>query len=209
MPGRTGRNSGEDGVRVARRDLLAMRDEDQRVRKELVATGTLFDTYHERMEAVHIRNAARLDEILETHGWLDAERFGPDGEAAAWTILMHSISRPDVLRRGRDLLADAVAQGEARPDRLAGLEDRIRTLEGRAQVYGTILDWDEDGRLSPLPIESPRNVDERRAAAGLPPLADHVARCREEAASTGSRPPADPESKAAGYRDWLRRTGWR
>lgn len=205
----TRRNSPEGALAKARADLRSMCAEDLRVRGELVASRTLHDTYHPRMEAVHLRNAARLDGILDDHGWPDSKRFGEDGEDAAWMILMHSISAPDVMRRGRALLAEAVERGGAAPHRLARLEDRIRTLEGIPQIYGTIFDWDDEGRLSPLEVEDRDGVDERRADAGLPTLADDVARHRSEAMAEGSRPPTDRRSKARDYQIWLRRTGWR
>src|SRR5262249_58872924 len=50
-----------------RDELLAMAGEDQRVRAELAADGSLFDGYHPRMEEVHRRNAARLTAIIEGH----------------------------------------------------------------------------------------------------------------------------------------------
>jgi hypothetical protein len=40
-----------------RSELLALVEEDQRVRAELVAEGSLFDGYHPRMRAVHEANA--------------------------------------------------------------------------------------------------------------------------------------------------------
>lgn len=209
MSGGFRRNRPSNDREGARQELLAMRDEDLRVRSELAASGTLFDTYHPRMEQVHLRNAALLRSILEDHGWPDADRFGEEGESAAWMLLMHSISEPSLMRRGRTLLADAVRRNVAAPDTLARLDDRIRTLEGRPQVYGTILDWDDEGNLSPLPIADPDGVDARRAQVGLSALAEHVARCRREARAEGSRPPTDRSSKEVEYRRWLRRTGWR
>ena len=209
MAGGIRRNSGEGEIEGIRTVLLSMRDEDLRVRAELVASGTLWDTYHPRMEEVHVRHAAHLSGIFDQYGWPDAGRFGEDGQDAAWMILMHSISVPDLIRRGRALLAEAVKEAGAPPVLLAGLEDRIRTLEGLPQLYGTILDWDDEGRLSPLSIEAPEAVDERRASVGMTPLAEHVDRCRREATAAGSRPPADPRAKAMDYQNWLRRTGWR
>lgn len=47
-----------------REQLIAMRDEDLRVRQELVASGELGGSYVPRMEAVHIRNAERLEQII-------------------------------------------------------------------------------------------------------------------------------------------------
>jgi len=186
------RNSRDSEIDAIRAILLSMREEDLRVRAELVASGTLSDTYHARMEEVHLRNAARLEGILERQGWPDAGRFGEDGQEAAWMVLMHSISVPHLMRKGRALLAEAVQRAVAPPGLLATIEDRIRTLEGRPQLYGTILDWDDEEQLSPLPIEARGTVDERRAAVGLAPLAEHVDRCRTEATAADSRPPADP-----------------
>jgi hypothetical protein len=45
--------------------------------------------------------------------------------------------------------------------------------EGREQVYGTQMCGTADGAAIPWPIEDPDGVDERRAAAGLEPLADY------------------------------------
>ncbi|NNK49307.1 MAG: hypothetical protein HKP01_10575 [Gemmatimonadetes bacterium] len=188
---------------------MSMLEEDRRVRDQLVAAGTLHDAYHPEMEEVHLSNADRLAAILDRVGWPDSRRFGIDGEDAAWTILMHSISRPALLRQGRELLADAVAQAASAPALLARLEDRIRTLEGRPQRYGTIFDWDGEEQLSPLEVEERDTVDERRASVGLPPLANDIARYRSEATAAGSRPPKDPESKARDLQIWLKRTGWR
>ena len=51
-----------------RDELVAMGEEDQRVRARLAADGSLFDGYHPSVKAVHDRNAARLTEIIEQHG---------------------------------------------------------------------------------------------------------------------------------------------
>ena len=50
-------------------ELVGLADEDQRVRAELLADGTLFDGYNPRMEDVHVRNAARLEAVIDEHGW--------------------------------------------------------------------------------------------------------------------------------------------
>ncbi|MEU2146151.1 DUF6624 domain-containing protein, partial [Streptomyces globisporus] len=49
--------------------------------------------------------------------------------------------------------------------------------EGRPQVYGTKFE-PVAGELVPWPIEEPEQVDRRRAALGMEPLADHTDRIR-------------------------------
>src|SRR5438034_7122772 len=97
------------------------------------------------------------------------------------------------MRRGLTLLRGGVSEGEVSPLEVAMLEDRIRTFEGRPQRYGTQFDWDEHGRLSPLPLEDPAGVDARRRAIGLGPLAQDLWRRRWAMAHVRwrERPPAD------------------
>ena len=56
-----------------------------------------------------------------------------------------------------------------KPD-VAVLEDRVRLLSGRKQLYGTQL-VRSGGRLVPAAIEDSAHVDLRREGANLPPLA--------------------------------------
>ena len=53
---------------------------------------------------------------------------------------------------------------------MAVLEDRVRIMSGREQLYGTQMAF-ADGRYVPLAIEDSSHVDQRRRSANLPPLA--------------------------------------
>src|SRR5690349_229279 len=87
-----------------RNELLAMSGEDQRVRAELAADGSLYDSYHPRMAEVHRRNAARLPAIIAEHGWPGRSLVGEDGAEAACLVLHHAIGDPPLQRRGPGLL---------------------------------------------------------------------------------------------------------
>src|SRR4051812_49850747 len=118
-----------------RAELEAMAEEDRRVRAELAADGSLFGGYHPVMQAVHDRNAARLTEIIEQHGWPGRSLVGEDGAGAACLVLHHAIGHPALQRRGLVLLQEAVAQGEVPALEAAILEDRIAFFEGRPQRH--------------------------------------------------------------------------
>jgi hypothetical protein len=195
--------------RAIRLDLLAMAQEDRRVRAELAADGTLFEGYHPRMREVHDRHAARLARILDDHGWPAESRAGPDGAEAAWLIVQHAIAHPALQRRALGQLVAAAARGEVPPWQPAMLEDRIRVFEGRPQRYGTQLDWDADGQLSPLPIVQPAGLDERRKSVGLGPLAEAIAARRQAATQGNERPPVDWSARQREMHAWLREAGWR
>ncbi len=183
---------------------------DRSARAELAASGALFETgYEPRMARIHQRNAKRLRGIIESVGWPGADLVGPDGAEAAWLILQHAISEPDLLRRALPLLTAAAREGKADPRHAAMLEDRIRFFEGRPQRYGTQFDWDADGSLSPGEVEDPQRLAERRDAVGLPPLEEQIEAARSRATAEGERPPADYQAYADARDAWASNAGWR
>lgn len=78
-------------------------------------------------------------------------------------------------------------------------------LEGFPQRYGTQLEIGLDGEPVPHPIEMPDEVDELRAAVGLGPIAESVAKAER-------RPPRDAAQHASWQREtevWSHQVRWR
>ena len=192
-----------------RDELLAMAEEDQRVRTELAADGSLFDGYHARMRAVHDQNAARLGEIIDMHGWPGHRLVGDEAAQAAWLVLQHAIGHPNLQRRGLLLLQEAASRCDVPAVEVATLHDRICFFEGRPQRYGTQYNWNESGELAPWVIEHEAAVDERRQAMGLPPLAENTRRIREDTARNGEKPAPDWKERKQAFEEWARAVGWR
>lgn len=189
--------------------LIAAATRDMETRARLAKSGALFDGYHPEMEAVHLENAALLEKVIADIGWPGRGKVGEDGAAAAFLILQHAISRPDLQRDGLARILDAIPEGQANALDAAYLSDRIATFEGRPQTFGTQFDWDADGQLSPHPVREPAGLDDRRASVGLPPMAETIAEIRARAAAEGERPPADLAARRAQFEEWARRVGWR
>lgn len=190
-----------------RRQFIAMAERDLTVRERLARNGSLFDGYHPQMQAVHEENAVALGVLIDRHGWPTVDLVGEDGADAAWLIAQHAISLPDFCRHALVELTRAAEAGGIPSWQPAYLEDRIRSLEGRPQLYGTSFDWDDQGLMSPTPIEDPERVDERRTAVGLGPLAEAIARHRAESAD--ERKPANLADRKGEMDVWARKTGWR
>ncbi|HXN71208.1 MAG TPA: DUF6624 domain-containing protein [Candidatus Acidoferrales bacterium] len=154
-----------------RRELLAMRSEDMRVRDELMAAGELGGPYVPRMEEVHKRNANRLRELIDLHGWPAEDIAAKDGGESAWFIVQHSVGEPKFQRDALGMLQACVAEGRVPSWHAAYLEDRIALHEGRPQRYGTQwIDDPRDGRIRPWTLADPENVNAIRAEVGLDPL---------------------------------------
>lgn len=186
-----------------RRKLLEMAALDLEVREDLTRRSVIYDGYHPEMEAVHIRNASRLKQILAKHGWPVPALVGDDGAKAAWLVVQHAIGDPPLQRQCLKLLQSAAQSGEVPLWQPAMLEDRIRMFEGKAQIYGTQLETDSEGNVRPYLREDPEHVEERRNEVGLEPLNERLAREKP------SPEPDDPERFEREYQAWLRRVGWR
>lgn len=186
-----------------RDELLRMDARDQAVRAELATDGSLFKGYHERMEAVHRENAARLREIILRIGWPGEGRVGKDGAHAAWRIAQHAIGEPAFMRACLKLLDEASQRGDAPRWQFAMMDDRIRTFEGAPQRYGSQLRDTVNG-LAPYPLEDAAQVEQWRQEVGLPRLGELLSGIREE-------PPPTAEEIAerdAAELAWRRKVGW-
>ena len=165
-----------------RRELLARREEDQRIRHLAAAradpdTGRLPDGLGEQWQSVDDDNTRWLADLLARRGWPGRTLVGEEAAQAAWLLAQHA-DRDQVQQRAfLEALRAAVAEGEASAAHLAYLEDRVRVNAGQSQLYGTQFTV-TGGTLGPCPIEDPVRLDERRAQAGLEPFADYEARMR-------------------------------
>ena len=189
-----------------RQELLAMREEDLRVRSELDAAGELGGPYVPRMEAVHVRNAARLRELIDMHGWPAEDMAGEDGAKAAWFIAQHAVGEPEFQRQTLPRLRECAAQGRIHAWHAAYLEDRIAMNEGRPQRFGTQwMDSPEDGRIRPWRLADPGRVNELRASVGLGPL--HP--IPEPGPPLAMDKRRELEEANAWWEQWLASKGWR
>ena len=149
-------------------ELVSMMTEDQQLLQQLFDSGELpSESYHPRMKALHEQNASRLKEIIGAHGWPGVSLVGAEGAKAAWLVVQHSVSDPEFMGECVSLLEGAVAREDVAGWQLAFLQDRVRTLSGKPQYYGTQFDVDENGWPTPFPIEDSATVNERRARLGL------------------------------------------
>lgn len=188
--------------------LLALRTRDLETRERLLQEGRLFGDYAEEMQRVHTDNAKALQRLVRQHGWPGEALVGLEGCQAAWLLAQHAICTPALQRQFLVLLEAAAEAGDVPRKQAAYLVDRIRFNEGRPQVYGTVLDWNAAGELD-CEVEDPGHVDQRRAAVGLPPLAEALREHRAAVAAEGGKPPTDYLAYRKAASDWAKKAGWR
>lgn len=188
-----------------RRELLAMREDDHVARERLAKTGELFDGYNAEMETVHLKNAKRLEEMIDEHGWLDKSKVGEDGAEAAWLIAQHAISLPKFFRKVLKLIENTAEIDEVSRKHAAYLSDRIACFENRPQKYGTQFDWNENGEMEVWTLENEEKVDEYRAEVGLKPLENKILRSKEFEENA----PKDWRKRQCEAHEWAKKVGWR
>src|SRR5215469_4282515 len=148
-------------------ELLAMAQADQEMRAKAIKDMRQWDA------SVDQRNTARIMAIVGEIGWPTISRVGAAASQRAWLLVQHATAEPEFMKRCLTLMRDAQT-GDVAPENMAYLEDRILTMEGKPQIYGTqfrII----DGVIELFPIEDPDHVDQRRARVGLTTLAEHKA----------------------------------
>ena len=122
-------------------------------------------------------NTTWMKQVIEKHGWPGRALVGHDGAQAAWLLVQHADRDPAFQRRCLTLLTQAYEKSDATADQVAYLTDRVLIAEGKPQVYGTQFET-VNGKLQPRPIENEAEVDQRRAAMGLEPLAAYAEQMR-------------------------------
>ena len=159
-----------------RAELLAMKSADQAARKGFGPNPP--EALIQRMREVDARNQARMEAIIEVHGWPGKNLVGENGAEAAWLLVQHA--EPEFMERCLPLLKAAMDKGEAPGRHYAYLLDRVRMRQGKPQVYGTQFLFDDEGNLIRHELENPDQVDERRAKVGLGPIAEYERQLREQ-----------------------------
>ena len=167
-------------------ELFKMGREDQKYRTkwqseiikmspaERIAPTNKASVLMKRQERIDKENVTRLAEIIRQHGWPGKSLVGERASQAAILILQHA----ELVQQEKYLLLlkAAASQGEVHPADAAMLEDRVLVGQGRKQRYGTQVHFEPEtyGKWELYPIEDEERVDERRAAAGLEPLAEYL-----------------------------------
>lgn len=181
---------------------------DIATRERLLSEGRLYGQYDQEMRNVHIENAHALDKIISMHGWPTISKVGIEGTKLAWLVAQHAICTPELQRKFFRLLSEAVEKSDAPKKQAALLADRIRFNEGKPQIYGTVLDWNEQGEFT-CELEDPDKVNELRKAVGMPPFEESRQKHEKEVLSEGGIPPEDYKTYRNGVLEWAKSVGWR
>jgi hypothetical protein len=156
-----------------RDELLKMSDADQKARNAAIADNGKHPAISAEVHAVDGRNLPRIKQVDAAQGFPTAAQVGKDGVSAAWLLVQHADRDPTFQAHVLDELRPRFGTGDISAQDFSLLTDRVFTAQGKPQRYGSQFTT-VDGRMQPKPMEMPAKVDQRRAAIGLPPMADYA-----------------------------------
>lgn len=162
--------------------LLALFEEDQTIRRDYIKAqkdygnqSKIVDSLGKVMMHKDSINLGKVTEILDKYGWVGVDKVGGQANQTLFLVIQHSDLKTQ--QKYLPMMREAVKNNNASSSALALLEDRVALGEGKKQIYGSQIGYDNNTNTEyVLPLEDPDNVDKRRATVGLGPLADYVKR---------------------------------
>ena len=121
-------------------------------------------------DSIHL---IKVKKILDEKGWLGPDTVGYYGNVTLFLVIQHADRQTRV--KYIPMLRDAVKKGNARPQDLALMEDRVLIEKGEKQIYGSQLTMNSETNTMELaPMIDPDNADKRRSEVSLEPLAEYL-----------------------------------
>lgn len=140
--------------------LQELYDEDQRVR--------LQNSDRSEYNSVDSKNTNILYNYVRRNGFPTIERVGASSFRCAVIIAIHS--RNDKRKHSYFLTELEKIDYSSFKSGYCLLKDSVLVGEGKPQIYGTQAKINKENQVELYPVEDIKNLDKRRASAGLEPI---------------------------------------
>ena len=123
-------------------------------------------------------NVEELDRIIGLYGFPTISKFGLEFSEIAFLIIQH---QEDLKRQQKylEILENFLKINDVKKLNYAYLKDRVLTSEGKKQIFGSQLSFDEVKKAIYFNVSNlidPQNVDQRRKEFDLEPIAEYLKR---------------------------------
>lgn len=174
--------------------LATMVSADQALRKRMDYDNIESPAQKKLQENIGIvdrANTTRLKALIAECGWPDKDKVGGKTVHHAWLLTQHADHDIPFQKHAISLIEkEATRRGEPLGSNFAYLYDRVATAEQRPQHYGTqfMMPVDDPCKFELFPVDDRDQVEARRAAIGLPPLAQYEQQIRETSNCAPDKP---------------------
>ncbi|WP_394746908.1 DUF6624 domain-containing protein [Spongiimicrobium salis] len=167
------------------KEIISLRKNDQKYRMKwlkLNAKGEQetekFKKITEKLINIDRSNTARMEEIVEKHGWPTFEKVGEEASNVAWLIVQHADRNPFFQEKCLELMEQALKEHQINPSNYAYLYDRVQLAKGEKQLYATqsTTNHNINAKIAGFqPIEDESNVQKRREEMNIEQHIEHYA----------------------------------
>lgn len=120
-------------------------------------------------------NQIKILKIFDKYGWPDPSTIGENGSGTIFLVIQHSSK--EMRLKFLPIMRKAVKKGNAQGSDLALLEDRTAIDQGRKQVYGSQLSFDQEKKEIFFDINSIQNlkkINKKRHKLGMQPISEYL-----------------------------------
>ncbi len=132
----------------------------------------------ERMEEIDHANTRWLQQIVASKGWPTLTQAGSVTSKVAWLLVQHADDDIAFQAKALKLMTQLAKKGEVNQSNYALLTDRVSIALTGHQIYGSQMSCIK-GRLIPLPIKQPTDVNQRRHALGIGTIEQKISEMKE------------------------------
>lgn len=126
-------------------------------------------------DSIFADNTKKAEVLYNKHGYLGFDKVGEKGEAQFWVIVQHSDNNTHFQNKVLNSLKKEVDKKNASPEHYALLYDRVKVNSGDKQLFGTQVDYNENGQAKPkIGLKDTFKVDKLRKQYNLDPLKEYL-----------------------------------
>jgi hypothetical protein len=152
-------------------NLMTINDQKLRFKKSQTTNSVKLDSINQEINNSDFKNLNLAKEIIKKYGWPKISEIGKDGENNFWLIIQHADQDIRFQKLALEEMKKLLGTAEIDKEIYAFLYDRVQCNLNYKQLYGTQVNWIENGKASSFrSIIKEDLADKRRSDLGLLPL---------------------------------------
>jgi hypothetical protein len=152
-------------------NLMTIQDQKLRFAKSQTNDSREIEVLNQQINDSDFKNLNEAKEIIEKYGWPKITEIGKDGQNNFWLIVQHADQDILFQKLALSKMEKLIGTKEIDLENYAFLYDRVQCNLNYKQLYGTQVNWTQNGKASGLrPIIKEDLADKRRADFKLLPL---------------------------------------
>ena len=152
-------------------NLIAINDQKLRYKRIQTKDKNQRKLVNQAIHKTDSTNLVQAKAIINKHGWPKLSEIGKDGQNNFWLMVQHADGDVIFQQKALNAMKKLKKSNEINLEHYAFLYDRVQCNLNFKQLYGTQVNWVNNGKASSFrPIINEDLVDKRRKEIGLLPL---------------------------------------